>query len=917
MAPPQFFFEIDGAEVEAVDDGGVYTRDGVTITRGYADENSNLRPGRASFTLKNHDLHYTGDNPMSPYHGKFGQGTPWRLAAFRYPTVKGLWTPPSTAGGATTPDSVALSITGDIDLRAAAPVHQVGYYLVTKAGSYALMVDSTNHVALQWIASFPTTITRTSTATVPAGHTAYRATLDVNNGAAGHTVTFYTAAAWGDAWVQLGSTVVTAGTTSIVNSTEAAFTAGTTGTAGPMCITHAEILSGISGTVVASPDYTVQTDGDDAFADAQGNTWTVDADSYIGSGISQTRFVGEMSEAKHLRDASDTDHYVRTEVSGITQRLSQGGGAKLATALETWIPQRTAASFKAEGYWPLNEGLGAVAGRSRLGGADMVFTSPTNPIGRFGSGDVRLPWLDNGITMFAGDTMRGIVNMASGSATAWEFDFIYACQDGADTVVNMYTASKKVWHIYFRPSINDIGFIGPDGIEHGTATWDFDPFDGVGKLVQFRVWPNAGVPTTAQAFLVISTNYEGEGAFGTNDIIDDGLQAGNPLTAVSQLEWFEFEHIGTAERPFVLSHVAAFSALDLTSIYTIEVPAAGNILEQADARMTRVTDEKDVPFTTESSYVTALMGAQKPTDFLSIMDECATADAGLLFESRDALSLRYRPLAELHNDDAVLTLDYAGSQVAPPFEPVRDDQMVRNAVTAKRTDGGEATFEQTVGRYSVSDPVDGGVGRYDSTVTVNVRSDNQLGNVAGWAVHLGTWDEPRTPTVTVIPDELSDELADAVFAVDVGDRIDITNLSALGIYDTVSLLVLGYTETWDSAVQRITFNCVPQRPYRVVRLDTAGMGKLDSLGTTLNEDLDTTETSVEVAVSDAGLWSTTATPITITVGGEVMTVTNVTGASSPQTFTVTRSVNGVVKTHSTGDLVQLERAATLAHAQNP
>jgi hypothetical protein len=36
-----------------------------------------------------------------------------------------------------------------------------------------------------------------------------------------------------------------------------------------------------------------------------------------------------------------------------------------------------------------------------------------------------------------------------------------------------------------------------------------------------------------------------------------------------------------------------------------------------------------------------------------------------------------------------------------------------------------------------------------------------------------------------------------------------------------------------------------------------------------------------------------------------MTVTDISGSSSPQTFTVTRSVNGVVKSHAIGDPVRL------------
>jgi len=49
------------------------------------------------------------------------------------------------------------------------------------------------------------------------------------------------------------------------------------------------------------------------------------------------------------------------------------------------------------------------------------------------------------------------------------------------------------------------------------------------------------------------------------------------------------------------------------------------------------------------------------------------------------------------------------------------------------------------------------------------------------------------------------------------------------------------------------------------------------------------------------------------VGGEEMSVGTITGASSPQTFSnVTRSVNGVVKSHSTGAVVHLKRPGVVA-----
>lgn len=55
------------------------------------------------------------------------------------------------------------------------------------------------------------------------------------------------------------------------------------------------------------------------------------------------------------------------------------------------------------------------------------------------------------------------------------------------------------------------------------------------------------------------------------------------------------------------------------------------------------------------------------------------------------------------------------------------------------------------------------------------------------------------------------------------------------------------------------------------------------------------------------LWTTTAGdfPFDVSVGGERLTVLNVTGTSSPQVFTVARGINGIGTAHSTGDDVRL------------
>ncbi|MGH9858302.1 MAG: DUF5005 domain-containing protein, partial [Acidobacteriota bacterium] len=88
-------------------------------------------------------------------------------------------------------------------------------------------------------------------------------------------MTFYTAPTIAGTWTQLGSTVVTAGTTSIFSGTAqlevGSVASGIESFQGSMF--KIEVRNGINGTVVANPDFTVQAVDDREFADAAGRTW--------------------------------------------------------------------------------------------------------------------------------------------------------------------------------------------------------------------------------------------------------------------------------------------------------------------------------------------------------------------------------------------------------------------------------------------------------------------------------------------------------------------------------------------------------------------------------------------------------------------------------------------------------------------
>lgn len=151
----------------------------------------------------------------------------------------------------------------------------------------------------------------------------------------------------------------------------------------------------------------------------------------------------------------------------------------------------------------------------------------------------------------------------------------------------------------------------------------------------------------------------------------------------------------------------------------------------------------------------------------------------------------------------------------------------------------------------------------------------------------------------------------------VGDRIDLIGPLPQQAPDDISVLVVGFSETITHFEHRLTFNCAPESPWRVVTLDDPVLGRLDTEDSSLTADYTSADTSLVVQTNSGPVWVDSATypthfPFDIRVSGEVMTVTAITGTTSPQTFTVTRSVNSVSKAQTTDTAVSLATPTLLA-----
>jgi hypothetical protein len=188
-----------------------------------------------------------------------------------------VYLPGVTSNFLSVPDEAALDITGDIDLRSQVALDDwtpsISFGAISKFSnnivsdrSYELAVRPTGVLRLAFTNSAVVTREVDSTVAVSFadGSTGWiRATLDVDNGASGNDIKFFTSDD-GVTWTQLGSTVTAAGVTSLQVSTTNVDIGRRLGNAtfnAPATVYRAQILNGIDGTPVLDVDTSVISTG--------------------------------------------------------------------------------------------------------------------------------------------------------------------------------------------------------------------------------------------------------------------------------------------------------------------------------------------------------------------------------------------------------------------------------------------------------------------------------------------------------------------------------------------------------------------------------------------------------------------------------------------------------------------------------
>jgi hypothetical protein len=635
-------------------------------------------------------------------------------------------------------------------------------------------------------------------------HRALRVTLDVNNGASGHTVTWYTSTTIGGTWTALGSPVVVAGTTSIKTNDARLRVGGNPGDGThiplPGKVYAFELRNGIAGTVVANPAFNAQAAGATGFTDGAGRVWTIGTGGRITNML--WRFHGELASLPVRWNVDGSDVTAPVEAAGIFRRLRQG-----TRGLESAIRRAMYRASNLVQYWPLEEESDGTIARfgPAVGEASFVITGGTPNTAAVG--------------VFACSSPLPTLDTASITVD-----------------VDTYTSATSAWQVRWLQNIPTT-FTGDNlrylRVETTDMTWEVEYRDDSGGQLQVHalrglstVYSSGWIAfaatgqawrmtlSVAQAGSTVDVVLLGQAQGGAAGGITDTAAVTGAAGLVNRIKINGAGNVPS----WAFGHVTLQSAVTSSTELATELNAYNG--ERAATRIQRLLLEEGIPYRIEGNPAdTESMGPQRPATLMSLLQECADTDLGILHESRETTAVGYRTRASMLDQPVIIDLDYAAGEVAESPELDRDDQDFANDVTVRNRAGNTARAVLDDGSpLSVSEPPVG-AGRYDTTYLVNAQ-DNRLPALAASRLALTTVDEPRVSRLALAlhHNEMvaNSALTSAIFDASLGDRVQVSNnlTVALGTA-TIDQLMQGTRDRIGSFSHRIDMFTTPSSPWFV------------------------------------------------------------------------------------------------------
>lgn len=836
----------------------------------------------------NLDGRFSPRNPLSPYYGKLSRNTPVRISIPAESAY--LRMASNDKSTCTTPSG---SLTGDLDVRIDVELYDHrAVSLISKWQPWSFNLEADGTLSLEWAPSSGNGLIIKGNTPVPLGRIALRAVLSLSG-----SVSFYTAASISSSWTLLESFGFAA-TTLKSTASPLIIGAGLFGNSFHGVVTDYQGLQGRvyaasvsnGGTTVASPDFTTATAGGATLTDAQGNVWTLTGTAEFSN--RDYRYSGECAALPQQWDREDV--WANVSAAGILRRINQNNAPLDSPFKRGYL--RLSGAIAPVAYWPCEDGSSAQSIAAAIGGQAMSYSNAPNLASNSDFvASLPIPVL-NGSTLVA-----NVPPYTAGPDIVVRFLLSVPASGDTDggTIMRVYTTGTVRIFAAIYHTGGTIEITGSDSSGNQLFSSGHVSFGLNGVPVRLSMELRQSGSNINYSMVSIQPGATtGSGFSGTVTSATLGhvkQLMSNPSGSLTQT---------------AIGHISFQSTWD--SLFDLTKQLNAYQAETATDRFTRLCSEENIASRIYGPSALAVeMGAQSSDTLFNLLQECEATDGGMMYELLDTPGLGYRTSNSMASQPPAVSLDYSLDQLSPPLTPADDDQYTQNDVTVSRNNGSSARAVLDDGSTMSISPPPVGVGSYVTSFTANTFLDEQLADQAAWRLHLGTVNEERYPSVVI---DLTDRDLASLFydvtSVRVGDTIKISNLPPFLPPGDIRAIVFGQTEVLGDFQCKTTWQTQPASPWDVL---VAGSGAAsdchaDTSGSSLHAGLTTTATSVQVD-TDSGnaLWTTSGAdfPFDIAIGGERMTVTGISGTSSPQTFTVTRSVNGVVKTHSAGESVSL------------
>jgi len=850
----------------------------ITYSAGRQNEADQVDAGTLNLTLDNRDGRFSTHNPLSPYYPSLDRGCPIRLAmtscrdSFNRTTSGNLgtsdtentWTSSaawSTNGSVATWSGVSTNVISfpinnggsaiDVDQQITVILPNAATGDVLQGGVVCRWTDTSNHwrIFLEF-----TTGGRVNLRIVKilAGATTNVFTQDVgaytaNNGWRLH------AQASGDtvyatAWPLSGSSP----TTWTGSASEAALTGRSTG-----------MMTFRGGTNT--------------------NTGTfVTMDDYLSTAL---EWAGTVSQWPVDWDMSGNNCWASITANGILRRLQQGRG-EIKSALTRQLP-----AYGPMAYWPLEDDSGSTklanlvsSGPSAIYAGAVAVAGDDGPAG--GGPSIKLT---DATGQVWGKFRTGVLpsGVHGGSALVFtKFDSLPA----SDVVVINWdsTGAATSWRWIVGATGVTIQAVASDGtiLSTNSGLFAIDPTEWVAWQLETDVvganteWAFIWHQVGAVDYLAITGSHA-----STTDTRFTGMSI-NPSKATPAGLSVAHVWIGPNTLPFVADSFSLVSS--------------GYATELASDRAARMATEEGIPLIVEPGD-SVPMGSQPLAGIVPALQQCQDADQGILYERDNGLG--FRPHEARFNQAVTLSLTVSAGHLSGPPRAINDDQRLRNKWTVTRI-GGSSAVAQDDGSIVMN-------GTYDDTASVNLYSDDQLGDHAGWRLFLGTYPALRWPQITLDISRIPGA-AQIWRGRRYGFRMTVDTGRIQVIGNDPDVIVEGYQGTLWPHRWYVQMNCSSATAWDQSLLDDSGL-RLDCDGSTVAVAAD--DNDVTITVTNGGdpysTWVPTSTypsevPFDLNINGEIMTVTNVGDLSgNQQVLTVTRGVNGAAKAHVVGEQVHL------------